>query len=68
MPAFKSKKTSNEKYQETAEVLYQKIGNKWYAYSVIGEDVYMGSLSEEELLELQTQYQENGRAPERSAT
>lgn len=31
----------------TVEVLYQKLGDKWYAFSVIGEDVFFSSVPEE---------------------
>jgi hypothetical protein len=34
---------------ETAEVLYQKLGNRWYAFSVIDDEVFMGSISQEEI-------------------
>lgn len=31
----------------TAEVLYQRIGGKWYAFSVVGDEVYMSPISED---------------------
>lgn len=34
---------------ETVEVLYQKMGNKWYAFSLIEEEIYVGSLSQDEV-------------------
>jgi hypothetical protein len=33
----------------TVEVLYQKLGNRWYAFSLVNEDVFVGSLSQEEI-------------------
>lgn len=35
----------------TAEVLYQRIGGKWYAFSVVGEEVYMSPISDDVLAE-----------------
>ena len=37
----------------TAEVLYQRIGGKWYAFSVVGEEVYMSPISDDVLTETQ---------------
>ncbi|MEK6705591.1 MAG: hypothetical protein AABZ06_07370 [Bdellovibrionota bacterium] len=31
---------------DTIEVLYQKMGNRWFVFSLIGEDVFVGSLPE----------------------
>ncbi|MCM0604901.1 MAG: hypothetical protein KA715_02315 [Xanthomonadaceae bacterium] len=31
----------------TADVLYQRIGGKWYAFSVVGDEVYMSPISED---------------------
>jgi hypothetical protein len=33
----------------TVEVLYQKLGNRWYAFSLVDEEVFVGSLSQEEI-------------------
>jgi hypothetical protein len=35
--------------EQTSEVLYQKLGNKWFAFSLIDNEVFVGSLSEDEL-------------------
>ncbi len=34
---------------QTVEVLYQKMGNRWFAFSLIDEEVFVGSISQEEL-------------------
>lgn len=47
---------SSEEKAQTVDVLYQKMGNRWYAFSLVGEEVFMGSLSENEILNA-----ENGR-------
>ncbi len=39
---------SDEKTQ-TVDVLYQKMGDRWYAFSLLGEEVFMGSVSQEEI-------------------
>jgi hypothetical protein len=41
--------TSDENAQ-TVDVLYQKMGDRWYAFSLVGEEVFVGSLSEDEIL------------------
>jgi hypothetical protein len=33
----------------TVEVLYQKMGDRWFAFSCVGDDVFVGSISQEEL-------------------
>lgn len=33
----------------TVDVLYQKIGNRWYAFAENGDDVFVGSMSEDEI-------------------
>jgi hypothetical protein len=33
----------------TVEVLYQKMGDRWFAFSLIGEEVFVGSISQEEI-------------------
>ena len=35
--------------KETVEVLYQKMGSRWFAFSLVGDDVFVGSISQEEL-------------------
>lgn len=39
---------SDDKAQ-TVDVLYQKMGDRWYAFSLLGEEVFMGSVSEAEI-------------------
>ena len=31
------------------EVLYQKMGNRWFAFSVVNGDVFTGSITQEEI-------------------
>lgn len=34
---------------ESVEVLYQKLGDRWFAFSMIEGEVFVGSLTAEEL-------------------
>lgn len=33
----------------TVEVLYQKMGNRWYAFSILGDDVFFAPVPEDAL-------------------
>ncbi|HAR42661.1 MAG TPA: hypothetical protein DCS07_08555 [Bdellovibrionales bacterium] len=39
--------TRNE--ETTTEVLYQRLGSRWYAFSLIDDEVFVGSISEDEV-------------------
>ncbi len=49
----KSQKIHN--IPETTEVLYQKIGDRWYAFSVVEDEVFYGSITPDELEQLRKQ-------------
>lgn len=34
---------------KTVEVLYQKMGDRWYAFSLVDEEVFVGSVSQAEI-------------------
>jgi hypothetical protein len=44
----KKQETENTapKTDSTVEVLYQKLGDKWYAFSIIDDEVFFGSVPE----------------------
>ncbi len=42
-------KTNPANTEEIAEVLYQRLGNRWYAFSVIEDELFVGSISDEEV-------------------
>ena len=44
-PKSEKKITGNE----TVEVLYQKMGDRWFAFSLIGDEVFVGSISQDEI-------------------
>jgi hypothetical protein len=41
--------TKTQGSDETIEVLYQRMGDRWFAFSCVGDDVWVGSISPEEL-------------------
>lgn len=36
------------------EVLYQKLGDRWFAFSLIDDEVFLGSMSSDEIENAQT--------------
>ena len=40
---------NGEETVKTVEVLYQKMGDRWYAFSLVDEEVFVGSVSEAEI-------------------
>ncbi len=37
------------KPESTVEVLYQKMGDRWFAFSLIEDQVFVGSISQDEI-------------------
>ena len=35
---------------QEVDVLYQKLAGKWFAFSVIGDDVFMSSIAEDSIM------------------
>ena len=35
--------------ETTSEVLYQKMGNRWFAFSLIDDEIYVGSITQDEV-------------------
>ncbi len=40
---------NSDEAAQTVDVLYQKMGDRWYAFSLVGDEVFMGSVSQEEI-------------------
>lgn len=40
---------TSESVDREVEVLYQKMGGRWYAFSVIDDDVFFGSIDSDDL-------------------
>ncbi len=34
---------------DTVEVLYQKMGDRWFAFSMIDDEIFMGSIPQSEI-------------------
>jgi hypothetical protein len=39
---------------QEVEVLYQKLGDRWFAYTIVNEDVFMAPISDEEITNMRT--------------
>lgn len=35
--------------EKEVEVLYQRMGDRWFAFSLIGDEVFMGSIEQSEI-------------------
>ena len=40
---------NGEETVKTVDVLYQKMGDRWYAFSLVDEEVFVGSVSQAEI-------------------
>jgi hypothetical protein len=49
MNKTKSIKSSATAAASDVEVLYQKMGNRWFAFSIVNDEVFMGSITQEEI-------------------
>lgn len=62
-----NKKTTNAgigaEKDEVVEVLYQKMGSRWYSFFVIDEEVYMGSIPDEAIEEIQLRQADANQEP-----
>ena len=71
MIAKTSKQTENTKIindnsaaanaEGTVEVLYQKMGDRWFAFSVVDEEVFVGSISAETIRTLEKKTLQGGK-------
>ena len=44
-------KISKTKAGDEVEVLYQRMGDRWFAFSLIDDEVFVGSLTPEEIVD-----------------
>lgn len=49
MESRTSETTKENRFGETVEVLYQKMGDRWFAFSLIDDSVFVGSVSQSEI-------------------
>jgi hypothetical protein len=41
--------SKNKSASATVEVLYQKMGNRWFAFSLVNNEVFVGSITQQEI-------------------
>jgi hypothetical protein len=46
---FDAELGGDEEETQEVEVLYQKMGDRWYAFSLVDDEVYIGPVPTEEL-------------------
>jgi len=44
-----NRKNDQARSKKTVEVLYQKMGDRWFAFSLIEDEVFIGSIAQDEL-------------------
>ena len=42
--------SKNNAQEQEADVLYQKLGNTWFAFSIVEDEVFMSPITEEEIV------------------
>jgi hypothetical protein len=45
----KTAKETQPQQNTTVEVLYQKMGDRWFAFSLVNDEVFVGSISQEQI-------------------
>lgn len=61
MKDSKGGQESRKKNQhDTVEVLYQKMGDRWFAFSLIDDEVFVGSIAQSEIDAALIHVNENG--------
>jgi hypothetical protein len=53
--AAEAANTAANAQEGTVEVLYQKMGDRWFAFSLVGEEVFVGSITQDEIDSLESQ-------------
>ena len=48
--------------EQDVDVLYQKLGDRWFAFSIINDEVFMAPIADEQIAEMRTE--NNRRAPD----
>jgi hypothetical protein len=65
MTASKSKKNQNTETNndQFVDVLYQKLGENWFAFSLIDDEVFMSPVSEDKIVEIKNDQNSNRSNP-----
>jgi hypothetical protein len=45
-------KVQNPTEDQEVEVLYQKLGDRWFAFSIINDEVFMSPITDEEITDM----------------
>lgn len=65
-PNSPSKNSQNQISSEVeVDVLYQKLGDRWYAFSIVNDEVFMSPVSDDQIHSVKT---ENTEAPVETST
>ena len=59
----KSESHNDSTQGQEVEVLYQKMGDRWFAFSLIDDEVFVGSITPEDLQAGGIQKTHGGRKP-----
>ena len=59
--------SKTKKSENTVEVLYQKMGDRWYAFSVVDDEVFYGAVKSEDLPEVAEPEAAPQRGPSKDA-
>ena len=43
--------------EQEVDVLYQKLGERWFAFSIINDEVFMSPITEEKIAEIRSENQ-----------
>jgi hypothetical protein len=59
---FMNRNSNNSNAQEMdVDVLYQKLGDRWFAFSIIGDEVFMAPITEDQLDSIRREEMNAGR-------
>lgn len=51
----KSNSNQNNSQEKDVDVLYQRLGNQWFAFSIIDEEVFVSPVSEDKINEIKNE-------------
>ncbi len=60
----KKNKTNANVQEMDADVLYQKLGDRWFAFSLIGDEVFMSPVSDEVINGIKAENHSSPRNPD----
>lgn len=52
---------SSQKNKKAVEVLYQKMGDRWFAFSMIDDELFFGSIPENEIIQRESDSEKSTR-------